>query len=367
MTERYDLEDILLRINEEYELRTKPLQPLALQYSQHQITCLSPWFWQIPHGWSQDIEELEDLKEMVSGQEYGLPLPVPVLVSDGSSGSPEFLMKCGDDLYLFYETSHELLHIDEPSDLRVILSVLGSSDDDDLKVTTVDYLPEYGGPNVVGDSDVSSGWSNRIDKRVSCADLFYKHGIYGSYILLFWHGSVNDSPKYLVEAEYDHYIWDTISNDVWRIGRAQGLQHILDILGDPSRYLTLSLVPTVYRSKTPREVIEEGGLITSSLEYRMAIDGGPGYICKSSLRDALVGVSNRGQSLMGDEFVLKCKTFMRRASKFSVLYLTESKQGREKHACLHLALPPRSKDITAFGGGIMFLFWFMNIGPLSTY
>lgn len=258
VTECYNLEGILQRINDGYELRTKSLQPLALQYSQHQITYQSLWFWQIPRGWSQDIKELEDLKEIMSGHEYGLPLPVPILVSDGSDGSTEFLMRCGEDFYLFCEISHELLHVDEPSDLRGILSVLNT--EDDLRVTPVNYLPEYGGPNVIDDSNVPSGWSNKIDKEVSCADLFYQHGIYGLDILLFWQGSANDAPKYLVEDECSHYIWDTISNEIWRVERAQGLQDILDILGDTSRYLTLSPVPAVYRSKTLGEISGEGGL-----------------------------------------------------------------------------------------------------------
>lgn len=273
MTECYNLEGILQRINDKYELRTKPLHSLALQYSQHQIPYLSLWFWQIPRGWSQDIKELEDLKEMVSGHEYGLPLPVPILVSDGSSGIPEFLMKCGDEFYLFCETSHDLFHIDEPSELRGILSVLGTTDGD-LKVTPVNYLPEYGGQNIVDDSNVPSAWSNRIDIRVSCADLFDKHGIYCSDILLYWHGSADDAPKYLVEGYRGHYIWETVSNDVWRIDEAQGLQDFLDILKNPSRHLTLSLVPAAHRPKTPRKIIGEGGLTSGGLETRVAMDGG---------------------------------------------------------------------------------------------
>ncbi len=191
------------------------------------------------------MEELEDLKEMVSGQEYGLPLPVPILVSDGSSGSSEFLMKCGEEFYLFYQIFHQLFHIDKPSDLRGILSILNSGSDEDLRTTPVSYLPEYGGPNVVTDDNVPSGWCNKIGKEVSCADLFYKHRIFGSDILLFSSGSPNNHPKYLVEAEYRHYIWDVISDGIWRIVRAHGLQDILGILKDPSRHLALSRVSTV--------------------------------------------------------------------------------------------------------------------------
>ena len=144
-------------MNDRHKLQTKSLDPLAIQYNQHQITHLPLWFWQIPRGWSQDIEELEDLKEMVSGQEYGLPLPVPILVSDGSSGSSEFLMKRGEEFYLFYEMFHQLLHIDKPSDLRGILSVLNSGSYENLQTTPVSYLPEYGGPNIVTDDNVPSG------------------------------------------------------------------------------------------------------------------------------------------------------------------------------------------------------------------
>ena len=255
VTECYNLEGTLQRINDGYELRTKSLPPLV-EYSRQQTPYLSLWFWQIPCGWSQSTEEIEDLKEVIDYQDYGLPLPVPVLVNDQSHQSIELLMKCGDDFYLFCEISHDIFRIDEPSELRRILSVLNTKNG--LKVTLVNRLPEYGGPNIVDDSNVPSGWSNEIDKEVSCADLFYKHGIHGSDILLFWHGSANDAPKYLVEDESSHYIWDTISNEVWRIVRAQGLQDILDILEDGSRYLTLSLVPSVHRSETPGKLVGGG-------------------------------------------------------------------------------------------------------------
>ena len=255
MTEHYNLEGILQRMNDKYELQTKSLEPLALHYSQHQIACLSLWFWQVPRGWSRDIQELEDMKSMVSGQEYGLPLPFPILVSDGSSGSLEYLMKCGDDFYLFYEEITQLLHIDEPSELRDILSALGT--EEDLRVTPVNYLPEYGGRSVIADGNIPSSWSNKIGMEVSCSNLFYNHGIFGSDILLFWRGSPNDNPKYLVEAEYRHYIWDTASNDIWRIEEAQGLQKIIDILKNPFRYLTLLLMPIVRRPRTQQRVIEK--------------------------------------------------------------------------------------------------------------
>lgn len=104
----------------------------------------------------------------MSGREHGIHLLVLILASDGSSGSSEFLMECGQEFYLFYEIAHQVLHIDGPSNLRNILFVLGTCED--LKVTPLILLPEYRGPNDVANNNVPSGWSNKIDKEISCTD-----------------------------------------------------------------------------------------------------------------------------------------------------------------------------------------------------
>ena len=67
ITECYNLEGILLRLGEMNELQTKSLDPLALYYNQHQVACLSLWFWQIPRGWTQDVQLLDDLRETMLG------------------------------------------------------------------------------------------------------------------------------------------------------------------------------------------------------------------------------------------------------------------------------------------------------------
>ena len=265
VAERYDLEGVLQRMNDDnYQFQTKPMEPLALHYKQHQIPYLSLWFWQIPRGWKQDLQDFNDLKEMFPGQDFGLPLPVPILVSVGIPGNTEFLMKCGKDFYIFSEIPHYVYHIDEPSELHDILSTLDTRAEKHLKTTFVNLLPEYGGPNVVADDNVPIGWSNKIDKGVSCASLFYKHDISNTSLLLFSKGSSNEYSKYLVEAGDGHYIWNTVSDQISRIDKAQGLEDILDILKDPSRHLHLSPLPPLCRSKVPPGDIEKGLVVQRS-------------------------------------------------------------------------------------------------------
>ena len=173
--------------------------------------------------------------------EYGLPLSVPMLLSYKISGSAIFFLKSGEEYYLYYETSSELVHVDEPINLHDILRVLGTEKLVGLKTTHVNVLPEYGGPNIVEDDNVPEGWTNRIRKKVCCGEVFYEHGIYASDILLFHNRNPSGAPRYLVEAHREkYYIWEPASSTIWRIEKAEGLQDILDILEDPSRQLILS-------------------------------------------------------------------------------------------------------------------------------
>ena len=173
MTECYNLEGILQRICGGYELQTNSLGPFALQYNQLHDTYLSLWFWQIPCGWSQDVQELEDFKGKALGLEYGLPLLVPIFVRDAGSEGTEYFIKSGEEFYLWCEISCHLVHIDKPSGLREILSVPGPGLGKDLDITVVNLLPEYVGPNGVADDNVPVGWYNKIDKTVSYRELFY--------------------------------------------------------------------------------------------------------------------------------------------------------------------------------------------------
>ena len=63
-----------------------------------------------------------------------------------------------------------LVHVDKPSGLHEILSVLGRGSGKELETTKVNRLPEYGGPDIVADDNVPVGWSKKIDKTVSCGE-----------------------------------------------------------------------------------------------------------------------------------------------------------------------------------------------------
>ena len=244
VTERYSLSRILRCMDSgSSELQTKPLKPLSQHSPPDQLLFGSLWFWQVPTGWSQDMNDLDYLQEVVGGcYEYGLPLSVPLLVSDGRSGSTEFLLKSGEEYYLFFVISSDLVHIDEPKGLYNILRALSTKPYTGLVTTLVDVLPEYGGPDFVAENDVPNGWSNDV-KKVWCSDAFCKKGIFVAKPLLVQSSSLIDNPLYLVQAQSEkHYIWKSATNEISRIDRAEGLQDILDILDDPSRHLSLSRI-----------------------------------------------------------------------------------------------------------------------------
>ena len=156
MTEPYSVVIILRCMENDFSgLQTKLLRPLYEHSPPDQILWLSLWFWQVLKGWSQSFGDLDYIQEVVSGcYEYGLPLSDPLLLSDGSSSrcGTEFLLKPGDDFYLYYDVSSDLIHIDEPIALHDILLVISTERFVGLKTTSVNPLPEHGGPNVVADS-----------------------------------------------------------------------------------------------------------------------------------------------------------------------------------------------------------------------
>ena len=149
----------------------------------------------------------------------------------------EYFIKSGEEFYVFYWMYPQLVHVDKPSGLHEILSILGRGSCKELETTKVNRLPEYGGPDIVADGNVPVGRSNKIDKTVSCGELSHKLEIWYPHLLLFCNGGRTDTPKYLVEGDSGHYyILDTTSNDVWRIVKVQGLQDILDNLPAWAQY-----------------------------------------------------------------------------------------------------------------------------------
>lgn len=259
VTEAYSLKKILRRMNEGSDIQTKPLKPLSQHSPPDQLLYHSLWFWEVPKGWSQSICDLEYVQDVVPGcYEYGLPLSVPMLLSNKISGSTIFFLKSGEEYYLYYEISSELVRIDDPTNLHDILRVLGTEEVVGLKTTHVNVLPEHGGPNAVADDTVPEGWTNRINKELCCGDVFYEHGIYASDILLSQDGGLNGTPQYLVEAENDeYYIWSPDPDKISGIDEAEGLQDILDILDDHSRQLSLTAIDVRSRYKGHERTMED--------------------------------------------------------------------------------------------------------------
>lgn len=245
VTEVYSLTRILRRLDEDgFGLQTKRLKPLSQHSPPDQRLYHSLWFWEVPEGWSQSTCDLQYIQDVILGcYEYGLPLSVPMLLTDKICGSSIFFLKSGEQYYLYYQISDELVHVDHPTNLHDILCELGTERWEGLKTTHVDVLPEYGGPNVVADDNVPKGWTNKNNKKVYCGEVFHEHGIYDSGILLSQDQIGNGTPLYLVEAHREkYYIWDPASDTISRIKRAEGLQDILNILKDPSRQLSLSAI-----------------------------------------------------------------------------------------------------------------------------
>ena len=163
-------------------------------YTSTQLLWPLLWFRQVPKGWSRSFGDLDYIQEVGPGcYEYGLPLSLPLLVSDGRSGrcGTEFLIKCGEDFYLYYGISDNLVYIDELIALHDILRVISIEPLVCLKTTSVD--PEHGGPNVDADSHVPEGWTKIIDRevrKVSSRDSFQGHG-HSAATLLLRNGSLN--------------------------------------------------------------------------------------------------------------------------------------------------------------------------------
>ena len=261
VTEVYSLTKILRRMNEDhFGPQTKRLKPLSQHSPPDQSFYHSLWFWEVPEGWSQSTCDLQYIQDVILGcYEYGLPLSVPLLLTNKISGSTIFFLKSGEGYYLYYEISSELVHVDYPTNLHDILRELGTERWMGLKTTHVNVLPEHGGPNCVADDNVPEGWTNKINKEVCCGEVFYEHGVYASDIMLFQDGGLNGTPQYLVEAERkQYYIWRPDPDRVSHIDEAEGLQDVLDLLKDPSRQLSLTAIEVKSSRKGHGRTTEDG-------------------------------------------------------------------------------------------------------------
>ena len=181
------MEGVLQHISGGFELQTKSLGPLNLQHNPLYDTDLSLWFWQVPSDWSQDEKELEYFQKIALGQPYGLPPLIPILVRNVDEEDTEYFIKSGEEFYISYWMYPQLVHVDKPSGLHEIPSVLGRGSGKELETTKVNRLPEYGGPDIVADDNFPVGWSNKIDKTVSCGgELSHKLEIWDPHLVTFY-------------------------------------------------------------------------------------------------------------------------------------------------------------------------------------
>ena len=137
-----------------------------------------------------------------------------------------FLLKSEEEDYLYCHLSSDLVHIDELRALHDVLRVISTKENPGLKITSVDPLPEIGGPNVVADRCVPTGWDKNIEREVredSSGKAFYEHGVYALVVLLFWDGRLEGTTQHLIEAEANNcYIWQPSCNEIYRIDKRKG-------------------------------------------------------------------------------------------------------------------------------------------------
>ena len=189
------------------------------------------------------MKEFGEVMEDMDLYEYGLPLPIPILVSDGRNGGPEYFMKCGDRYYIYHEVAGFLYRVEEPVELGQILRALGRKECDGLRLTDCDVAPEYGGPNIVPDEEVPTGWTNQINEDAYDEEVLRQHGISIPTMLLFCDGGRGLPALYLFRTGGSRfYIWNVDSGEVSRIVGPEALQDILDALERSFEELVLSMV-----------------------------------------------------------------------------------------------------------------------------
>ncbi|CAF9923682.1 hypothetical protein IMSHALPRED_005990 [Imshaugia aleurites] len=200
------------------------------------------------------MEKLNNINEMFDAFEYGLTLPVPILVSDGRDGGEDYFMRCGDRYYIYLDIPSNLLRVEEPTDLSKVLRTLGDSQWRGLRLTECYRLPEYGGTETVADELVPPGWSNRVNQEVSANETFHHHNIYVPRLLLFREGAHGLPALYLVKGFNPprFYLWDIDSNKICKIERPNVLQDILDTLEGYFDKLELSNVKPQCRPRRPK-------------------------------------------------------------------------------------------------------------------
>lgn len=252
VTDLYDLRGVSRRMSAKLlELRVKELQCLPAERfaASHEFLLLS--FDVVPRGWYNSLRDLDDLRQKVPAQEYGLSLPLPILRFGGSSlGLAYQLFQSGERYYIYNQISFEILRINKPMMLQDILQVLDDTSRialQGLSLERMEPLPEYGGRNKIPDGDVPQNWTNQVDSRTIGYIMCRGYGL-GPCLntLLYSESYLDGTPAYLFESQPSFrsstYLWKPSVNEVYRIDGTDGLPDILATLNDAPLNLKLTFL-----------------------------------------------------------------------------------------------------------------------------
>lgn len=167
MSDPYELRGVIRRMSvDSPELQVKELWRLPAERFETSIEYLKLSSDKIPKNWYNNVKALQDLRQAVPAQEYGLSLPLPILTFGGSShGLGYQLFQSGERYYIYDQISFDILRINEPRILQDILQVLNDDSMNALQglnLENLELLPEYGGPHRVSDDDVPQGWTKQV-------------------------------------------------------------------------------------------------------------------------------------------------------------------------------------------------------------
>lgn len=86
-----------------------------------------------------------------------------MLVRDGRDGGTEYLMKRRDRCYVCGDVVNDLHRLEEPTELKQILHVMGDGQLKGLRPTEYHLPPEYGGLDNEADEGVPSDYSDQAN------------------------------------------------------------------------------------------------------------------------------------------------------------------------------------------------------------
>ena len=111
------------------------------------------------------MENFVHIKELVDRFEHGLSLPMLMLVRNGRDGGTEYLMKRRDRCYVYGNVVNDLHQLEEPTELKQILHVMGDGRWKGLSLRPIehDLLPDFGGSDNEADEGVPSDYSDQAN------------------------------------------------------------------------------------------------------------------------------------------------------------------------------------------------------------